>query len=295
MPIPKVSVIIPTHNRPELIKKAIKSVLAQTYQDFEIIVVDDGLEKRANEIINFFDDKRLKYIQHKQEKGGSAARNTGIKNSKGQYIALLDDDDEWLPKKLEIQMREFKDTPQDVGFCFSAVKNVYDDREEISVSPEGVADYHELTLRRAKGFLTVTLIIKRFVFNKVGLFDEKFPSHQDPDLMIRVTKKYKGLGINQPLVKVNMANHEQIGRDLSKRIKGREMILKKYYSEFKKRPPILAKHYFQIGLWYRDNSQLAKAKNMFKKAWQTSFKIRYFLHYLNLTGNARIYKILRAL
>src|SRR3989338_8677774 len=100
----KVSVIIPTHNRPELLKRAVKSVLNQTYKDLEVIVVDDGLEKRADETVNSFNDSRLKYIQHPEEKGGSAARNTGIKNSSGEFIAFLDDDDEWLPEKLEIQI-----------------------------------------------------------------------------------------------------------------------------------------------------------------------------------------------
>ena len=89
----KVSVIIPTHNRPEYVGRAIKSVLNQTYQDFEIIVVDDGLEKRAEPVINKITDSRIKYIKHEQEKGGSAARNTGIRAAQGEYIAFLDNDD----------------------------------------------------------------------------------------------------------------------------------------------------------------------------------------------------------
>lgn len=278
--MPKVSVIIPTHNRSELLKRAIKSVLNQTYQDFEIIVVDDG-DVSAEDVVKSFSESRIKYIKHKiPHKGGSAARNTGIKNSKGDYIAFLDDDDEWLPEKLEIQMSKLENTSDDVGFCFAAVKNIYDDKEEITEVPEGIDDYFELALRRLKGFLTVTLVIKKFVFEKVGYFDERFLSHQEPDLMIRVTKKYKGLGINQSLVKVNMTKHGQIGSDLKRRIKGRKMILEKYYSEFKKRPKILAKHHFQIGLWYRDVGKYGQAKKNFKKAWKSNFKIRYFLHWL---------------
>lgn len=292
--MPKVSVVISTHNRPELLKRAIKSVLNQSFQDFEIIVVDDGLEKRADKVITFFNDKRIKYIQHSKEKGGSAARNAGIKNSKGEYIAFLDDDDEWLPKKLEIQMKKFERTSEDVGFCFSAVKNIYDDREEVTNVLGGIDNYYELTLRRFKGFLTSTLIIKKNTFDKVGIFDEKFPSHQEVDLMIRVSKQYKGLGINRALVKMNMAKeHDQIGKNLKRRIMGREMILKKYYSEFKKRPKILAKHYFQIGLWHRDGQDLTRARHMFKKAWQTSFKIRHFLHYSSLFFNGKLYKLFR--
>ena len=283
----KVSVVIPTHNRPKLLKRAIISVLAQTYQDFEIVVVDDGLEQRASKVIASFNDNRIKYIQHKKEKGGGAARNTGIKNSRGEYIAFLDDDDEWLSEKLEIQMKKFEKTSKDVGFCFSSVKNIHDSREEITEVPGRIANYHELALRYFKGFLTVTLIVKRFVFDEAGFFDGKFPSHQEPDLMIRITKKYKGLGINQFLVKVNMTQHGQIGSDLKKRIAGREMILKKYYSEFKKRPKILAKHYFGLAIWYRDTGQFKQARKVFKKAWRIHFKPRYFLHYLNFLAIAK--------
>src|SRR5688572_26839751 len=100
--MPKVSVVIPTHNRPLMLRRAIDSVLAQTYQDFEIIVVDDGLRERSDNVVKLFEDDRIRYISHEQEHGAPAARNTGIKNSNGELIAFLDDDDEWLPQKLEL-------------------------------------------------------------------------------------------------------------------------------------------------------------------------------------------------
>ena len=94
---PTVSVIIPTYNRAHLVGRAIKSVLNQTYRDFEIIVVDDGSTDNTKDIIKEFQkkDKRIKYIPYEKNKGGSAARNTGIKAAKGEYIAFLDSDDEW--------------------------------------------------------------------------------------------------------------------------------------------------------------------------------------------------------
>ncbi|MFH1744859.1 MAG: glycosyltransferase family 2 protein [bacterium] len=279
--MPKVSVIIPTYNRPDLLPKAVQSVLNQTYQDFEIIVVDDGQEKSAENIIRQFSNKRIRYIKHKERRGGSAARNTGIKNSQGKYIAFLDDDDEWVAEKLEIQTKQFEKTSDDVGFCFSAVKNIYGDKEQISFVPEGVGDYFEMALKKMKGFLTVTLIIKRNVFGKVGLFDEKFPSHQEPDLMIRVSKNFKGLGINKPLVSINMSDdHERIGSSLARRISGRKMILEKYFDDFRKRPQILAQHYFWLGLMLRDNQEYGEARNYFKKSWKLKFSWRVFLHYL---------------
>jgi len=280
--MPKISVIIPTHNRPELLKKAVGSVLSQTYKDLEVIVVDDGMEKRADSVIKEFNDSRIKHIQHQEEKGGSAARNTGIRASSGEFIAFLDDDDEWLPEKLETQMKEFEKTGNDVGFCFSAVTNIFDNKEENTRVPAGVGDYFETALTRAKTFLNVTLIIKRFVFDDIGFFDEQLPSHQESDLIIRISKKYQGLGINKPLVWVNMSAHDSIGKSLKKGIIGKEMIISKNKDEFLKRPAILASHYFLLGIWYRNSGQYVKAKEKFKQAWQTDFRIRYFLHYLAL-------------
>ncbi len=280
--MPKVSVVMPTYNRPEFLPKAINSILKQTYQDFEIIIVDDGTKIRADKVISKINNSKIKYIQHKENKGGAAARNTGIKNAKGEYIAFLDDDDEWLSKKLETQMRDFERTGEDVGFCFSAVLNRINAREEKSEVFHGIKNFHKDTLKRFNGFLTVTLVIKKYVFDKVGLFDENFPSHQEPDLMIRISKKYKGLGVNKPLVSVNMEEdgREQVGKTPWKKIKGREMILEKYMNEYKKFPEILAKHYFWLAIILRDNRQKNKAIKIFKKAWQTKFKFRYFLHYL---------------
>jgi len=278
----KVSVIIPTHNRPDLLPKAIKSVLNQSYQDFEVIVVDDGLEIRAESIVKKVNDSRIVYIQHETERGGAAARNTGIKAAQGEFIAFLDDDDEWLPKKLEIQMSRFRDTNQEVGFCFSAVKIVKNKVEEFNYVPEGIANYYEDILRRFKGFLTSTLIVKKYVFNKVGIFDELLPSHQEVDLMIKMSKSYKGLGINQHLISMMGDNSNKIGADLKKRIRGREMILNKYLDDFKKRPKLLARHYFWLGLMYRDDKRYLDSREFFYKALKLNFKIKYLLHYINI-------------
>ena len=224
-----VSVVIPTHNRPELLKKAVASVERQTYRDFELIVVED-----------------------KESRGGGWARNQGIRQARGKYIAFLDDDDEWLPEKLELQMSALETAPDDVGFCFSAVTNQYDNREETTVVPEGIGNYFEQALYSFKTFLNVTLVIKRSVFDDVGIFDERFPSHQEIDLMIRITKKYRGIGINRPLVLVNMTPHDQVGSKLDRRIAGRKMIIKKYWREYLKRPRVLYFHCRQLAIWYRD-------------------------------------------
>ena len=105
---PKISVIIPTHNRGELLKKAISSVLNQTFEDFELIIVDEASVDNTERIVkNFIErDDRIKYLRYEVNSGKpSIARNRGIAVAKGEYLAFLDSDDEWLPKKLEMQTR----------------------------------------------------------------------------------------------------------------------------------------------------------------------------------------------
>jgi len=102
--MPKVSVIIPTYNRAEFLRSAIESALTQTYTDLEIIVSDDKSTDHTKEVVRSFIDERTKYIRNKGKKGVSAARNSAILASKGEYIAFLDDDDEWFPDKLQRQV-----------------------------------------------------------------------------------------------------------------------------------------------------------------------------------------------
>lgn len=283
--MPKVSVIIPTYNRPELVKKAVASVLRQTYQDFEIIIVDDGMKERAKKSIEEIHDPRILYIQNEKSLGGGGARNVGIKAARGEYVAFLDDDDEWLPEKLETQMNAFEKSSSDVGFCFSAVLNVFDDKEENTSVEEGIKDYSEISFVRFKGFMTSSLVIRRKIFNEVGGFDPELPSHQEPELILRIAQKYKGLGINAPLVRMNAkSTHEHISSSLERRITGREMVLEKHKEEYARRPKILAKHYFWLGLWYRETKQYAKARECFKNSLRAQFTTRAFLHYLVLFG-----------
>ena len=121
----KVSVIIPTYNRAEYVTHAIDSVLAQTYTDYEIIVVDDGSADNTKDVLLPYMD-RIRYI-YQENAGLSAARNTGIKAAKGDWIAFLDSDDEWLPGKLAVQMRAVERHPQLVAHLINVNLTKYND------------------------------------------------------------------------------------------------------------------------------------------------------------------------
>ena len=122
----KVSVIIPTHKGSKYIEDAVKSILNQTYQNIEIIVVDDnGLgteeQKKTKDAINFYiESEKIKYIPHKTNRNGSVARNTGVKNSTGEYICLLDDDDEYYPEKVEKEVEAIEKLDDSWGMVYCA-------------------------------------------------------------------------------------------------------------------------------------------------------------------------------
>src|SRR5262249_34375929 len=117
--MPQVSVIIPTHNRAKSLQAAITSVLNQTYRDFEIIVVDDASKDNTEHVVRRFRDERIKYIRCAVNKGEAGARNKGVKASAADYIAFLDDDDEWLPRKLELQVALMDSCSLKVGGVYS--------------------------------------------------------------------------------------------------------------------------------------------------------------------------------
>ena len=115
----KVSVIVPTHNRADYLSAAIESVLEQTFQDFELLVVDDASTDTTAALVSSFSDSRIKFIRLDMNRGGSAARNQGILSSRCDYIAFLDDDDAWTPEKLELQVELLDRAPAEVGAVYT--------------------------------------------------------------------------------------------------------------------------------------------------------------------------------
>lgn len=258
---PKVSVIIPTHNRPELLKCALDSVFAQTFTGFEVIVVDDGNAPRVYDALGEYQSRpNFIYLETEKDTGGSATRNVGIRHAKGEYIAFLDDDDEWLPEKLEVQVPLLKEASSKVGFVFCAVNNIHGDgRVETTPVDPTTRDYSTIALIRFNGFLTSGLVVRKNVFDDVGMFDESLPSHQEADLILRIAQKYEGIGLKEAYVNMRVSSlDDHIGGNIGRRITGREMVLAKHRDIFLKEPKLLARHYFWLALRYREDGQYAK-------------------------------------
>ena len=188
-----VSIVIPTYKGNSIICRAIQSAFAQTYHNIEIIVVDDNApesqERRETEtaIAPFLSDTRFVYLKHERNKNGAAARNTGIRHAHGEFIAFLDDDDNFLPLKIEKQVHFLSSHPTfDAVYCYAQRNGV-----KIKTQPyEGDAT-RELLLMNTKMF-TPSLMFRTEALNKIHGFDESFRRHQDYELLLRFFKeKYK--------------------------------------------------------------------------------------------------------
>lgn len=190
---PLVSVIMPSYNRENTIAESIKSVLAQTYSDFELIIVDDGSSDGTVKVINSFKDKRIKLIALKENLGANKARNIGIEHASGEYIAFLDSDDCWRRNKLEIQLRYMKEKQLKVSFTPYSIKQ-NNGKEKIIPSNYlkycDDADNIKKDLKLFNIIGTPTIIIEKDVLLEVGMFDNDLPRLQDYDLAIRIIQKY---------------------------------------------------------------------------------------------------------
>lgn len=189
---PKVSVIIPTYNRADLLRQAIRSVLLQTYDNFEIIIVDDGSTDNTSAVVGSFSDDRIRYFwQENQER--SAARNNGIREARGEYLAFLDSDDVWLSDRLAIQTKLLECHSQSP---LAHGKYLRIDENNALVSPMEayhrsndieVRDYsQDLELGCCVGILTV--LVRRSAFEAVGGFDQQLSLAEDWDMWLRISE-----------------------------------------------------------------------------------------------------------
>lgn len=244
---PTVSVVIPTYNRANLLKRAIKSVLNQEFKDFELIIVDDASSDNTFEVVESIEDGRIRYLRLKENSGGPVARNIGIKKARGEFIALLDDDDEWLPKRLDVQIKKFENLDKKVGVVYGGFYYVsqQDGRILGKRLPKYRGDIYGRLLR--ENFIgSPTLLIRRTCFKKAGLFDPKLTSSQDWDMWLRIAKHYKFDYVNEIVAKYYV-HGKQISFNMKKYIPGREMFIKKH-KDIWNNPRVLSIHLSQMGL-----------------------------------------------
>ena len=226
----KVSVIIPTYNRGNLIIKSIKSVLNQTFKNLEVIVIDDGSSDNTEHLVNKITDKRLKYVKLSSNKGSSNARNIGIKNANGQFISFQDSDDIFYPNKIEKQLKNIINRNSILDFCkINVIYNstysylIPNKRQENSILRGDI--FNELISRG--NFISTQSMLIRTNYMKKHLFDIDMPRLQDYDVILGMIPKVKISYTKEVLVDLHIQNNS-ITRSPRKLKKAINMLLLHY-------------------------------------------------------------------
>jgi glycosyltransferase involved in cell wall biosynthesis len=204
----KVSVIIPAYNSIIFLPEAVESVLAQTFTDFEILIIDDGSSDGTEEWASKVSDPRLKLIRQENQ-GASVARNTGIAYSKGSYIAFLDADDVWRPTKLEQQVRVL-DTNQDIGLVHTFVTYINEQGEylfDAGRHHKAGNVWKEMLAREDLIFCGSTPMVRRQCFETCGVFNPALKGCEDWECWTRIAAQYSFQVLEEPLVSYRQHSH----------------------------------------------------------------------------------------
>ena len=247
---PVLSVILPTYNRAHTLGRAVDSVLGQTFDDFELIIIDDGSTDESDAVLRAYaGEERVHVIRQAHNKGCAEARNVGLTASKGKYVAFQDSDDEWLPHKLEKSVAALEALPLECGIFYS---------DMIRVNEDGSSYYWESpTVRR--GVLTdantreyavhgvgiVSTLIRRECFHRVGFFDTTLRRFIDLDMFIRLSDHFDFFHHREPLVKYYVTS-TAISSDMKALADARLHLIGKYYQRLKVSKEHLAYQYLAL-------------------------------------------------
>jgi glycosyltransferase involved in cell wall biosynthesis len=253
---PNVSVIIPVYNRAGTIQRTINSVVAQTYQDLEIIVVDDGSTDQTSEVVEQVGDMRIRVIRHAINKGAAEARNTGMKAAAGKYIAWLDSDDEWLCDKLQVQLDAFVQAAPDQKACYTSYE-IIDQQFGSEICIPKYTDYKKLFLSCDIGPGS-TLLFDRSVLDKIGYLDSSFIRYEDWDWLLRYCADYRLLPVEKPLARIYFTSMRS-----SKDIEFSALnFISKYSNDLKQygvyRKIVISRRWMEVARYYAQEHNLAK-------------------------------------
>lgn len=293
-----VSLIIPTYNRAPLLGRAIRSVLAQSFRNFELLIVDDSSSDNSEEVVRSFLDSRIRYVRHKTNCGAPAARNTGIRLSRGEYIAFLDSDDELLPDKIEVQLRKFQENParlSNLGVVLGRrwltnLRHIQTAKRRVAYRGYVYPLFFKDKAVRLGDF--PTLMARKACLDDIGGFDEQFPASQFFDLCVRLASRYEFDTVDT-LVEIY---HDDSGPHLwtpANRAKAANLLLRKYKDGIPHRRYFHSRLRIYLGVTALQQGYINEARREIGRAFllHPSLKALGYL-LLSLAGNSA-YRTLR--
>jgi len=268
-------------------------------QDFELIVVDDASVDDTPRVVEHFAAANIKYLRHARNQGAAAARNTGISNSQGRYIAFLDDDDEWLPDKLRLQFARLEASSMNVGAVYTGWLVVHGLTGNVLSQQRPSLKGYVFDSMFVRGFIapTSTFLCRRSCFEKVGLLEESLQYCEDHDMWLRIAKEFMIDYIDEPLVRYTGPDFDRpsLSTNYDGVIRGKEAYLKKYAGVFVRHPAIQCLLHVELGVLHCYKGDMSKGRASFRTAMRINALERrtYFNFALSLLG-ARLFKTLKA-
>ncbi|MTT32162.1 glycosyltransferase [Terrilactibacillus sp. BCM23-1] len=298
----KISVIIPTYNREKLLYGAINSLKDQTYNNIEIIIVDDCSNDNTEQMVmeEKLKDHRIVYVKHNKNMGAPQARNTGISKSTGEFIAFLDSDDQWLPSKLEKQMKIFQKKKK-VGVVYTGIINVSNNGIRNKTTPKFNGQIlNELLIRNCVG-TTSTVMIRKNLLVKTGGFDSNLPSCQDWDLWVRLAQISNFDFVDESLVVFNEHDGDRITTNIKSVLDGHIRFYEKYdylIEKLEKKTYCLsqfnlAKIIIRTGIVDQNKLIIKKGRAFLRKSFKKdSFFVKsYILYFSTFVNLGILYKL----
>jgi len=303
---PLVSVVIPTYNRYDRLKRAVESVVDQTYDRIELLVVDDRSDVTVEEHLSrdygrHFE--RFEIRRHDENRGGSAARNTGLREANGDYIALLDDDDQWKPQKLERQVERFQE--EDVGLVTTGGKvidgngNVDNVRRDKDIPGEAPALTKRLLCRNIVGSCSAVMV-DTDVVDEVGMFDERFPSWQDLEWYIRLSRHCRFSSVSEPLLIYSRDVDDRISEDLdTTKTETYPLFLKKFRHVAAEYGPVFERKMqawtaFRVGKQLVLDDRVREGREFLTRSVRLyPFEAAFFKYFLPTLGGRQTYEFVR--
>lgn len=292
---PIISIILPVHNRQDLVRRSIDSVLTQTMTDFELLVIDDcSTDATAEVVAAYCDDSRVRLHSCTKNLGPAGARNKGIELARGRYVAFQDSDDRWFPEKLERQIAALEKHP-DRRICYCGAL-YYAEDQCYYIPRKGTLDAESAkngdlsaAVLYSNPTTPQTLVIERALFNEVGGFDETLRINEDWDLSIRMAQRVRFVFVPEPLV-VIYRTAGSISSDRAADTAARQKFLTEYELLYAKHPTSRARQNYIIGGQSLESHAYGDAVQYFRQSFRDAPSLRCLLQ----IQRARLRALIRA-
>lgn len=233
---PVVSVVIPTWNRAHMMERVVATVQAQTLKDLEILIIDDGSTDDTAAVVGALDEPRIRYIPLDRNGGSAYARNRGLREARGEFIAFLDSDDEWFPEKLRLQVDRIRELPESVIAIYTGTETITGKGDPQHFVPSLRGDLRlRLLERNVLHGGGSSMLIRRSAADRAGAFDLDYPAIEDYDYWLRLSALGEIDFVPDVLVRYhNAANEGRKSRSLARNVRAREVFYEKHAVEMRR-------------------------------------------------------------